>query len=406
MNVPTRPELVVIPNSATPADRSVEKRRLRKHAVLNVIRLHGPLSRADISKASGFNLPSVSSLVDELVEDKLVIEEEARHIPRGRRPIPLYLNADAASILGIDIGKETTIAIAMNLAGETIGRFETKTPACKTDRDHSDWALKALAKTIDAVDRPLPPICGVGVALPGLVARGGASIGDEDDHSVAIQKAIQDEFGVPTIVENDARMMAMGALWFGAGKSLSSFAVINIGHGIGMGLVLEGKVFTGKQGFAGELGFVPLGDPGVKGFLGHPECLQNVVSGTGLIRLAKEAGLKVRSAGDLAELARARDPKALAIFDRFTRGLTRAVATVINLFDVEAVILSGRVCRSADLFFEPMKQELPKHALAPTLRTTKLLLSDLDVNLGPMGAAASILHQIFSSAHVQVDEVI
>lgn len=406
MKILTRPELVVVPNSSTPAERSIEKRRLRKHAVLNEIRVHGPLSRADISKSLGYNLPSVSSLVDELVADGLVLEEEARAIPRGRRPIPVLLNENAAAVLGIDMGRTSTIGLLLNLRGRVLVRLERKTPAMKTVKAHASWATEVAEKILLKSGDSLPPLAGIGVALPGLVVKGHAAKGAPQNLADNIQAELRERFGVPAFVENDARMMALGSFWFGAGRDYKDFLVINIGHGVGMGVVVNGRILNGKQGYAGEFGYLPMGEPGVPGFLNKPQALENVASGAGLIRKAKEAGIAVADASELADLARKGNAAARRIFDEFAEALGRGIAAVMNIFDPQAVILSGRVCRSSDLFFNKTREAVQAHALAPIFETTSVQLSTLDVDLGPLGAGASVLHQIFHNEHVGVDEVI
>ncbi len=402
----TRTDLVIVPNSSTPADRSVEKRRIRKHVVLNEVRRNGPLSRAEISKSLGYNLPSVSSLVDELIADGLVLEEEARAIPRGRRPIPIHLNSAAASVIGIDMGRRSTIGMMLNLGGEVMTRIERKTPASKTPAAHIKWAKNVAIRILETGTESSAPLCGVGIAIPGLVTKEQSAEKPGQELIARIRTELEDALGVAVLVQNDARMMALGSLWFGAGRSYRSFAVINIGHGVGMGLVLDGRVLTGKMGFAGEFGYVPIGERGVPGFLGHPDALENTGSGAGLLRMAKEKGVRVKDAAELAELARGGDRKAVEIFERFSQALGRGIATVINLFDLEAVILSGRVCRSSDVFFERMREIVRQHALGPIFESTRIQLSEMDVDLGPMGAAASVFHQIFHNSHVQVEEVI
>ncbi|MDK2971455.1 MAG: hypothetical protein PWP23_1210 [Candidatus Sumerlaeota bacterium] len=403
--IPTRPDLVVVPNSSTPADRSIEKRRLRKHSVLNVVRAHGPVSRAGISKISNFNLPSVSALVDELVEEGLVLEEEAQRVPRGRRPIPVHLNESAASILGIDIGKSSTIGLLLNLGGTLITRVEKRTPSLSTPKAHEEWVAKIAAQVFAETGDKTPPLAGIGIGLPGLI---GKSSSGTETHNIATHLATSLEaiYGVCTIVENDARMMALGCMLFGQGKALSSFAVLNIGFGLGMGLVLDGRLFQGTQGFGGEIGHIPLGESGVPCYCGKSGCLENIVSGSGLVRLAKAKGLAVSDAAEVAELARKGDRKALAIFRTFSEHLGRTAAVVMNLYDPEAVILSGRVCRAGDLFIDGARAELERHVLAPIARHSELLVSTLDVDLGPIGAAAAVLHRIFFSSHVSIDEVI
>jgi len=406
MKILTRPELVVAPNSATPAERSIEKRRLRKHAVLNEIRIHGPLSRADISKSLGYNLPSVSSLVDELVADGLVLEEQARAIPRGRRPIPVLLNENAAAVLGIDLGRTSTIGLLLNLRGRVLVRFERKTPSLKTVKAHANWAIDVAEKILLKSGDALPPLAGIGVALPGLVMKGHASKSAPQNLSETIQGELRERFGVPAFVENDARMMALGSLWFGAGRDFTDFIVVNIGHGIGMGVVVNGRILNGKQGFAGELGYLPLGDPGIDGYLDRPRALENVASGAGLIRKAALVGIQVDDASQLADLARKGSAAARRVFDEFAEALGLGIAAAMNIFDPQAVILSGRVCRSSDLFFNKMRETTRVHALPPIWETTNIQLSTLDVDLGPLGAGASVLHQIFHNEHVGVDDVI
>lgn len=410
MALRTRQDLVVLPKSETPADRSIEKRRLRKHYVLNVIREKGPLSRADIAKVSGFNLPSVSSLVDELVSDDLAIESEAREIPRGRRPIPVSLNANAACVLGIDVGKQSTIALVANLSGAILTRIEKPSPArISTIEGLTEWIVSVANALLRSSGAILPPVCGIGVGIPGLIRRepgGGGARSAPRISANDLAHRIEQEFGVPALVENDARTMALGSLWFDVGRKYRSFVVINIGHGIGCGIVVDGRVFTGCHGFAGEIGYVPVGERGVDGYLGHPDALENIASGSGLLRLAANAKLKVKSAADLAELAQKGDARALAIFREFAGGLGRGIATIINMFDPEAVILGGRVCRSSRFFIEETRAAVKLHTLAPILSGCELHVSNLDVDLGPLGAAATVLHHIFTANHVGVEEVI
>lgn len=406
MVIATRPELVVLPNSETPADRSIEKRRLRKHVVLNAIRRQGPLSRAEISKCLGYNLPSVSSLVDELIADGLVIEESARAIPRGRRPIPVQLNSQAAAVLGIDLGRRSSIAMLVNLGGEVVARCERPTPVLKTPKARAKWGIEMAQRVFAAAPAPRPPLAGIGMAIPGLVIKNRATSSVSRDEVDDLKRALEEEFEVPAFVENDARMMALGSLWFGDGKSFESFIVVNIGHGVGTGIVMDGRVVSGQHGFAGELGYLPLGEPNVPGFLDRPNALENLVSGAGLLRKAEQKGLKVEDVSALAELARGGHKGAAAIFDDFARALGLGIASLLNLLDPQAVIFSGRVSRAADVFLAKALEEARRHTLPPIWESTTIKTSSLDVDLGPLGAAACVLHQIFENAHVEVDEVI
>lgn len=406
-SIPTRPGLVVIPQAATPADRSIEKRRLRKHFLLNVIRESGPLSRAEISKLSGCNFPSVSSLVDELVRDGLVWEETARSTPRGRRPVPVRLNTAAASVIGIDIGWSSTVGILLDLGGNQLSQFEARTPAPGDAATRVDWIRRVIAGLMEQSASPPPPVCGVGIGVPGLVAREDAETATEANAAAGrIRAELARELNVPVIVDNDARMMALGSLWFGEGRRQRSFAVLNVGFGLGLGVVMDGRLVRGARGFAAEIGHIPLGDPAARCGCGQRGCLQTVASGEGLARMAREAGLPVDNVEGLAALARRGNPEAQEVFARFSDGLSRGIATILSLYDPTTVIISGRVTRSADLFFDNVAGQARRRTLPAIFEPSRLMISSLDIRLGPLGAAAAILHHIFSTSHVGVDQIL
>lgn len=405
--VPIRPGLVLLPSGGTPADRSIEKRRVRKHSLLNVIRQHGPLSRAEISKLSGFNGPSVSSLVEELVADKLVLEESARETSRGRPPVPVRFNGKAASVVGIDIGWSSTIGVLLDLDGNVLANFEASTSKFKDPGANVRWILKVIDELIAGTTGEIPPICGVGISTPGLIPRRNPETDFEDKFLTAeIRNVLSNELEIPVLIDNDARMMAIGSFWFGVGKEHKNFGVLNVGYGLGFGMVLGGKPVRGARGFAGEIGHIPFGDPDVPCSCGRVGCIQNIASGEGLARMAGEAGLQVNDVKEIFDLARAKNEKALAIVNRFSDALARALSTIFTLYDPATVIISGRVSRSSDVYLDRVIQLVQKFTLPQIIKPSRIVLSELDVQLGSLGAAASILHRIFYSSHVEVDHVI
>lgn len=410
-----RPDLLLRHVPTTPSDRSVEKRRLRKYFVLNVIREKGPLSRAEIAKVSGLNLPSVSSLVDELVSDGLAVEEEARMALRGRRPIPVSLRADAACVLGIDIGKSTSMTMLTDLATNTILKTECPTPALESRADHAAWALQLVKDTFAQLKAPPPPLCGIGVALPGLIAvnedhviapGGNGSQQPETVIAGLVQDALIEAYGVQVLVENDARVMVPGVRWFREEPPSQNFAVLNIGFGLGMGISLNGRLLSGAQGFAGELGHIPLGRPGVACFCGGTGCLETTASGAGLASMARQRGLATDDVEELVRMAREGDAAAQEIFNEFAAALGRGVATIVNLFNPEAIILTGKVSRASDVFLDRMNETVAMHALPAALTKVRVVVEDARTNLSLLGAVAVVLNHIFFSSRVSYEEVI
>lgn len=402
-----RRDLLVTTAGATPADRSMETRRIRKQAVLNAVRERSPLSRADIAKITGFNMRTTSLLADELVRDGLVSEGAAIENSRGRPPTLLRLNPSAAVVLGIDIGRHRTIGRLMDLGGQLLVEKEMQTPSLTQPRRFAEWARRVGQETVHAASAPLPPLCGIGVGIPPAIAKDSANaLLDKDAVSARIREELRKDYDVEVLVDTDARLMALGSLWFGVGRDHRSFALLKIGVGLGLGVVLDGRLLEGARGRDMELGHVPMGDAGVACYCGSWGCLENVVSGTGIERLAREAGLEASGAQQVAELARAGDVRALEVFSRFSEGLGRAVAAVMNLFAPEAVILSGRLSRAADLYVEDTRRALARHAMPSARPQALLIVSDPNARLGALGAVSIVYHHIFHSHHVAVDELI
>jgi predicted NBD/HSP70 family sugar kinase len=408
--IKTRKGLLLLKSPDSPAERTAEKRRIRKHQVLDAIRRYGPIARVEIARKLGFNLPTVSNLVDELVREGLAIESEPRRTAIGRRPIPVYLNPHAACVLGVDLGKIVTIGLIMNLGGTILGRVEKSTPTFSSASEQGRWVQEFVREFLREHAETLPPLAGVGVALPGFIYRPERAERHLTPEVEEIQRRLEEDLDVPIIVDNDAQMMALGALWFGNASNYRTFCILNIGYGIGMGTVIDRAVYQGFFGHAGEIGHIPFGQAGYPCYCGGHSCLENTASGSGVERMARETELwpsdKIFSAFDIADLARKGDQTAVAIWNRFATALARAIGTVITLFNPQAVILAGRYTKCSDVFFDRMMEELKATTFPALLNETDIVVSDLKENAGPLGTCACVLHHIFSASHIPAVAVV
>ena len=407
----TRPGLLLMESPESPAQRAAEKRRIRKHQILDTIRKSGPISRVDIARALGFNLPTVSSLVDELVGDGLALEDEAKKTAIGRRPIPVSLNAQAASVMGIDVGKTRTIGLIMNLGGTILGRVEQESPLFGRPEEQARWIEQVATELLSQYSGAIPPLAGVGVALPGLIYRPQSSMQILEPEAEAIRDLLVGRLHVPVLVHNDARMMALGILWFGRTPDLpANFVTINVGLGLGMGVVAENSLYHGGFGHAGEIGHLPLGEPGIACYCGGKACLENTASGAGLERLAARAGItregRRATTPELAQMARAGDKRAIAVFEKFSMGLAAGIGSVMCLINPATVILAGRVVRCADVFMPKLLEELKTTTIGGLVNETRIEVSELAENAGPLGTCACVLHHIFSTAHISAASVV
>lgn len=411
LNIPTRLDLLKTDSPDTPADRVAEKRRIRKHQVLDVIRRNGPLPRVEIARLLGFNLPSVSSLVDDLLTEGLATEDQAIKTAIGRRPIPVVFNPNAAAVIGIDVGKTSTIGLLMNLGGAVLCRQEKPSPSPLDFTELPQFLERFVQDLIHSCVPETPALAGMAIGLPGLIYE------PTQPHVRQLFPKIQrlkdhmaELLGVSVIIDNDARMMAYGALRFGNASEHQCMAIVNLGYGLGLGLVINGSVYQGSHGHAAELGHIPLGDEGVKCHCGLERCLENIASGFGLERMARQreitrGGHAVTSA-ELAEMAREGEPRAQEVFARYAVALAHGLSSLINLFNPEVVVLAGRVSRAADVFLPRLLTEM-KTGTYPIIHSeTQIIVSDLFENASPLGACACVLHHIFSSAHITVESIV
>lgn len=411
LNIPTRLDLLKTETPDTPADRVAEKRRIRKHQVLDIIRRNGPIPRVEIARLLGFNLPSVSSLVDDLLTEGLATEDKALKTAIGRRPIPVVFNPNAAAVIGVDVGKTSTIGLLMNLGGEVLCRLEKPSMVPLDFAELPAFLERFVQQLIETCIPETPALAGLAIGLPGLIYEPTQPhVRQLFPKIQRVKDHISNTFGVPVIIDNDARMMAYGALRFGNASEHHCMAIVNLGYGLGLGLVINGSIYQGSHGHAAELGHIPFGDEGIKCHCGLERCLENIASGFGLERLARQAeitreGRAVTSA-ELAEMARQGDARAKEIFERYAVALARGLSSLINIFNPEVVVLAGRVSRAADVFMELLLTEL-KTGTYPIIHSeTQIIVSDLFENAGPLGSCACVLHHIFSSAHITVESIV
>ncbi|MBI5154344.1 ROK family transcriptional regulator [Candidatus Poribacteria bacterium] len=408
--IATRTKLVVLPNTSTPADRSAELRRIRRHQLLGLLRQFGPLSRSDLVKHTGYNQPNVSTLVDELVAEGLVRELEARPSMRGRRPTPVCLETKAAMVLGVEVGKERTVGILVDLGGEILARVEEPAKVGTNGaRVEGSWLSDFMNRVLSEAENQTPPLTGVGVSVPESVemCQPGACFdplalapGSKAD---LLRQRLEGEFGIPVLVNNETRMMATGSAWFGCSKSYTSYSYLNLSDHPGAALVFDGRISPGVHGLAGQFNGLLASIPEVSG----PACMESTLSPAGVANLARDA--KLRNTGDLDSLLKAIEKgndKAVLVQNQFAVALSQALAAIISLTDPEAAILGGDLAPLAEKAMPKIREELGRLCGAESLNRVQLHTCDLGRDARIMGAAAAVLQRVFTSCHIRLEEML
>jgi predicted NBD/HSP70 family sugar kinase len=382
-------------------------RDLNRSIVLNLISDRGPLSRTELARRSGLPAATITRIVGDFVGAGLVAEMASDASSGGRRPILLTINPGAGHVVGVKLREDSLTVAICDLACSVIYQAETALPVNGAPYRVIEAMANAVERSIADAGIARRAVLGVGVGLSGLIdsARGlcrYSAILEWRD--VELGPALEYRLRLPVQIDNDVNTLAVAARHFGAGRDVEDFALVTVGRGIGLGLVVGGEIYRGATGGAGELGHMtvdtapnaPLCNCGKRG------CLEAVASDYGILRAATGAdpGHHVEDAmSAVIDRARAGDAAVQAIFARAGMALGVAVANLINIFDPALVLIGGEGLRAGDLIERSLRATVPQHVFGRSgdtaLDGTCLqLVATSDVEWA-RGAASLVLHEVF-----------
>ena len=328
-------------------------RELSEQAILETIFREGPITRPEIAERTNISKPTVSAVVERLVAAGLVHSAGERPGRRGRTPLAFTVNSAAGFVVGVDIGSTHLRVAAVDIYGGALRDVELA-----TSREGPRAVEEQITGAIREIDRELRAkhgeLLAMGVSTPGVVDPETRRVTSLAWHVSATGEfdslaTLGNRFGVPVLVDNDVNMAAVGEKWRGLASGVSTFVVISIGAGVGMGIVIGDELFRGFHGAAGEIGYLPLTrdpfEPGHRRLGG----LEDEIGAEGILAGYRAAGGSASSAREVFEHARAGDPAAVGVVEGAAQRIGLAIATVCAVIDPELVVLGGRIGGSADL---------------------------------------------------------
>ncbi len=298
----------------------------------------------------------------------------------------------ARTVIGIDIGGTNLRCALVRDDAKILSRSRVATAA--------DWDgfLRQLISGITALCTEAEVagyrVGAVGVGMPGLIDPTGeifSSVNLPHCEGKNLAAEIGRASGLPVIVANDANAAAYGEFRFGAGRSFPSFLLITIGTGIGGGILLDGKLWAGDDGFAGEFGHITVEPEGRPCPCGNRGCVEQYASSTAIVAAAREANCWPAdqiSTEWLANAATGGDRRAAALFGGAGRALGIAAAAVVNLLNPGAIIIGGGVAESLGLIVPSMLEEMQRRAFRPAMKRITVLKAEMGDDAGILGAAA------------------
>jgi predicted NBD/HSP70 family sugar kinase len=385
-------------------------RELNRGLVLNCIRTEGPLARVAIAERTRLSRTTVGSIVDALLKDGLVREGELLSAARsgGRKATPVHFHAAAGVVLGVDLGRTHLTIIAANLAAEPLARHSGPLDTDAGPDVCLPGVVDALRCFAAAHGIGWDTIVGAGLGIPGpmdgalrtLVAPPRMPGWDRVDVRAALRRALR----VPVYLDNDANMGALGESRFGAGRGVADFAYVKVGTGIGCGLVVNGAVYRGSQGFAGELGHLTLDVDGPLCDCGNRGCLEAVAGAGAIVRAALGGAGRDGDMADVADVdvadvvraALAGDAASREAIARAGEQIGVALAGLVNLVNPSLILLDGGVARAGELLIAPVRAAIAARSLAAASASARIEPAALGESAIALGAVALVLDAAFA----------
>lgn len=292
---------------------------------------------------------------------------------------------------------------------ERSGRIRARTQVAMDARESFEGIVRPVAETLRgliAKEAPGDRLVTIGIGTPGFIDKTeGVLIGGCENIPALQKRSVQQYLGrtfdVPAFAENDATSAAAGELAFGAGRSLSSFVLITVGTAIGGGLVLDGKVYRGWRGFAGEIGHLCVNRDGLWCNCGSRGCLEQYASGTAILRVYTE---KLRKRGEnpvsslttraVVDRASAGDTCARDTLEEAGMWIAQAFGSLLNVLDLEACIVGGGVSEAGEVLLEPIRRHLPDHCWPQIGNGVSVRIAELRNDAGILGAAAQAFERL------------
>ncbi len=403
----------IMPTSKTNKQNKVSaKNEIRRRLVLRALLDFGPLSLTDLAKKTGMTLPVVSIIASSLKKSKLLVEgANGTGSQVGRPPSIVMLNAGAGFIVGVDIGRLSTNFVVLDLGTNIVAEARRKSITLGNDIRVLDDLEKEIRNVLNEAKASWDKVLGVGISLPGMV-RGKQGLGETyfNFGEKPVTELLSKRLRKPVHLEHDLEAMAFGERWFGAAKDVENAICVNVGWGLGVGIIIDGKVYFGQDGYAGEFGHIQIVKSGELCYCGKRGCLETVASGKAVTRIAKEKiaagaksmitqefGVKVDEidAETVLKAASRGDEFSIEILDEAAKYLGSGIAVLINLLNPAMVIFGGGVFTAAPYLSETARVSALKHSLVPLSRDVQFVTSSLGSKAGALGAAAYLAEDLF-----------
>lgn len=388
--------------------------------ILDILRRRGPISRPEISKEMGINVVTISNYVDEFIKRSLVYEKELDVSEGGRRPVLLDLNPQAGFVIGVGLNLMNMVGLLVDLKGNIVTKTQIARPQASV-KEISECLLEIVREILRRSKEHIGNIKGIGVGIAGLINKENGSVHwpQKMDHyytyasvDIPLKSLMEKEFSIPTLIENDATSACFGEHWLSPDTTFKN--ALYMFSGVGCGILINGEVYRGSQGFAGEVSIYNFkeqddfnckaGSPCfVKRWeidLGILDDMKKLLSGD---KQKAEKFFKLTSSNidnvDLKSVfiaARAKDELATQALNMAAKRLGIKIAFLVNLLNPEVVVIGGGFEEAGEEFLNTVNATVKDWAFREATEKLKITFSHLRENAVALGAASLVMQKVFA----------
>ncbi len=372
-------------------------RSLNKHQIFAVVKQAGPVSKKAIADTLGISLTTVSTFINELLDEEKLVPCGTSKSTGGRKSEVFTLNPNARYVIGVDIQVDRLVSVILNFTGDPL--YTKTTLLTETD----EWYVAALLKEqiahcVDQADIPPGKLGAIGIGVPGIVDPGSSLIEFAPNlgwRSVNLAAMLALE--LPLVIENEANAAVLGEKTYGLGRVHSNIAFISIGSGIGTGLVLNNALYRGFANNSGEFGHMTVVPDGLPCRCGNRGCWEVYASDdAALKRFREQTGTPLVDFDALLQLAAAGDPVALGALEETARYLGIGLANIANALNPELIVLGGKLAQHQPLIRNRLLREVKGRALDRAFRGLTVDFSTLGVQATALGVAGLALQRVIA----------
>jgi transcriptional regulator of PTS gene len=386
-------------------------RVINRSKILEIIRTVGMISRVDLARTSGLSQSLITGLTADLISEGLIIEKQSGKYEGGRRPMLLALNPEGAFVLGVNLSMSEINVVIVNFQGTVVAsKTQPLAPTHHSVSEIADSVVSAAQACIWEANFAREQINGIGIGIPGLVNPDSGNIRFLPNYgweNVNLKELVQDRLKHPCYVDNSSNTLALAEQWFGEGKGIDNFLVVTIENGVGLGAVINGRIYRGEEGVAGEFGHITIDPEGPGCRCGKKGCVEAFAGNIAIMRDAKEAALKGRwgcanpdefSYTDVVRAAENGTDVLRQLFSRAGRILGIGVSHLITLFDPRKIIITGQGVQAGELIFDDMYEMLDRY-VSPKFgrRTVEIIVREWTEEDWARGAGAMVLQELYKS---------